>query len=488
MTTSSTSSSGSNSSIVAQPIVSVAGSTSAAAAGGSVINVSALVSELVAATEAPQQAIISSQTQAVTANISALGSLKSALSTFQTALASLSTPGSFNAQSANSSNQNVFTATAATGAVSGNYSIAVSALASAQQLLSAGVTGGSTVAIGTGTLSISLGGTSFTVAINGTNDTLSGVAAAINAATGNPGVAATVLQGTDGAHLVLSSTLTGAANTISVTETDGGTGLASLTYGTGNLKNYTVEAPAQDATFSIAGVPYTSASNTVSTALGGVTLNLTGTTAANVSATLSVANDTSGVETNINSFVSAYNTLQSALASLGSYDSTTNTAGAMQGNPILENIQSQIQEALYSVVGTSSYNSLASVGITTNSDGSLSVNSTTLEAALGSNFSAVSNLFSSSNGIATQLNNQITNDLSSSGSVSSYSQSLIKQENALTAQTSALNTQMAALTASMTQQYAALNVLLSSLQTTSAALSQSLSSLPDSPTAPHAIG
>lgn len=487
MSTSSTSSGDSNSSIVAQPIISVAGSTSAAAAGGSVINVSALVSELVAATEAPQQAIINSQTQAVTANISALGTLKGALSTFQTALTSLSTPGAFNSQSASSSNQSVFTATAGQGAVSGNYAIAVTGLASAQQLLSNAFAGGSSATVGTGTLNIALGGSSFTVAIDGTDDTLAGIASAINSAANNPGVSATVLQGTDGGHLVLSSSQTGAANTIGVTETDGGNGLAALTYGTGNVANYTVESKAADAAFSIAGVPYTSASNTVSSALSGVTLTLTGTTAANATASLSVANDTTDVASNINSFVSAYNTLQSALSSLGSYDATTDTAGAMQGNPILENIQSQIQEALYSVVGTSSYNSLASVGITTNSDGSLSVNSATLQSALSGNFTAVSNLFSSANGIATQLNNQLTNDLGGSGSISSYSQSLIKQENALQTQTNSLNTQMTALTASLTQQYAALNVLLSSLQTTSAALSQSLSSLPDSPTAPRAV-
>jgi flagellar hook-associated protein 2 len=478
----------SSSSLSAAPIISVAGSTSAAAAGGSVINVSALVSALVTATEAPQQAIINSQTQAVTADISALGNLKGALSTFQNALSGLATPGAFNAQSATSSNTSVFTASASHGAVSGSYSVAVSALASAQQLLSNPVAGGSNAAVGTGTLNIALGSASFNVSIDGSNNTLTGIAAAINAAANNPGVSAAVLQGTDGAHLVLSSTVTGAANALSVTETDGGNSLAALTYGTGNVANYTVESKAADAAFSIAGVPYTSASNTISSALTGVTLTLTGTTATNATATLSVANDTSSVTSNINAFVSAYNTLQSALSSLGGFDATTNTAGAMQGSPILQNIQSQITQALYGTVGSSSYNTLASVGITTNSDGSLSVNSTTLQTALSTNFSAVSNLFSGAKGVATQLNSQITTDLGSSGSITSYSQSLVKQETDLQTRTNALATQTSALTDSLTQEYAALNVLLSQLQTTSAALSQSLASLPNSPTAPHAIG
>jgi flagellar hook-associated protein 2 len=191
-----------------------------------------------------------------------------------------------------------------------------------------------------------------------------------------------------------------------------------------------------------------------------------------------VANSTSTVASNIQGFVTAYNTLQSALAGLGSYDSTTGTAGPMLGNPVLTGTQSQIEQALYSLVGTSTYNSLASIGITTNSDGSLSLNSSQLQIALASNFGAVSQLFSGTNGVATQLNSQITTDLSSTGTLGTYSQTLTTQENALTTQTNTLNTQMAALTASMTQQYAALNTLLSSLQTTSSYLTQAFATLP----------
>src|SRR5665213_444293 len=105
--------------------VSIASSSSAAAAGGSVINVSSLVSQLVAATEAPQQALIANQTTAVTAKISAVGSLQSALATFQSSLIPLSTPSAFNAQTAASSDQTVFRATAGASSVAGSYSIAV---------------------------------------------------------------------------------------------------------------------------------------------------------------------------------------------------------------------------------------------------------------------------------------------------------------------------------------------------------------------------
>jgi flagellar hook-associated protein 2 len=473
--------------------VSVASSSSAGAAGGSVIDVSSLVSELVAATEAPQQALISNQTQAVSANISALGTLKSALATFQSSLAALSTPSAFNAVTASSSDQDLVTATASSGAVNGTYAVTVTNLASAQQLLSGPFAGGGTATVGSGTLTLSVGGgASFNVTIDSTDNTLAGVAAAINSASGNTDITATVIQGTDGAHLLLSSTQTGAANTIAVTETDGGNALAALTYGTGNTGNYTQAAAAADASFSVAGVPYTSSSNTVSSAISGVTLDLLGVTGTGSGATpssvnVTVASDTSTVESNINAFVAAYNTLQGTLSSLGGYDSTTNTAGQFLGNPVLSGVQNEIQQALYSVVGSSTYNTLASIGITTNaSDGTLTVNSAALESALSSNFSAVSQLFSGTNGVASQLNTDLTTELGGGGPIATYSQTLVSQENALQTQTDTLNTQMSALSASLTQQYASLNTLLSSLQSTSSYLTQAFATLPTVQGVPNA--
>ena len=464
-----------------QPVSSVASNSSAGAAGGSVINVSSLVSQLVAATEAPRQALINDQTQQVTTRISALGQLKGALSTFQSALAALDSAGSFQVETANSGAPGTFKATAGSGAPAGTYNVTVTALASAQQLLSNPVG-----ALGTGTLSLSLGATSFSVTVDSSNDTLAGIAAAINTASGNPGITATVLQGSDGAHLLLSSTQSGAANTIQVSETDGGNALAALTYGTGNTANYTQEAPAQDAAFSVAGVSFTSPSNTVSNAMSGVTLTLLGTSPTSgtppvaTPGLLSIANDTATIESNIQSFVTAYNTLRSTLVQLGGYDSSTGTAGPMMGNAVLNGIQSQVQQALYSVVntGSSTYNTLASIGITTSRDGSLSVNSTTLSAALGSNFSAVSQLFSGAGGVAQSLDTDISGALGTGGSITSAGQTLTAQEKSLTDQSNQLQTQMAALSASLTQQYSALNALLSSLQTTSSYLSQAFATLP----------
>jgi len=464
---------------VQEPVVSVASTSSSSAAGGSVIDVSSLVSQLVTATYAAQEANNASQTSAVTAQISALGTLKSALSTFQSALSTLDTPLAFNALSATSSDQSAFTATADSSAVAGTYNIGITQLAQAQQLVSNAFTGGSSAAIGTGTLTVSLGGQSINLNIDSTDNTLSGIAAAINSATGNPGITATVIQGTDGAHLVLASSLTGAGNTITVAATGG---LSQLAYSSTNTGNYTQASAPQNAIVSVAGVPYQSASNTVSNAISGVTLNLLALPSTGATTTLSVSNDTATVATNINAFVSAYNTLVQQFSSLGGYDASSGTAGPMLGNALLSGIQTQIGEVVHGLIPGSSgsgYNSLASIGVTTQSDGTLSLDSTTLQNALSTNFNAVSQLFSGTNGIAAQLNTQLNTDLAANtGPVDSYSQTLVQQNNELSQQATDLTNEEAALTASMTQQFSALNTLLSSLQTTSAYLTQAFADLP----------
>jgi flagellar hook-associated protein 2 len=464
--------------------VSIASSSSAAAAGGSVIDVSTLVSQLVTASRAPKDALISKQTQANTTQISALGTLKGALSTFQDTLGAIDTPSAFNQAVANTSDSAVFTATASPDAVTGTYSISVTQLATAQQIVSKPLGTDGSATVGTGSLKFSLGGTTFSVNVAPPTNTVAGLASAINSAAGNPGVTATVITGSDGAHLVLSSSLTGATNTIQVSETDGGNALSALTFGTGNTANYTQNSGAQDAIFSISGIPHTSSSNIVSDALNGVTLTLTGKTAAGTgpgsTADLTVASDTGAITTNIQAFVDGYNTLAKAMGKLGSYDQTTHTAGPMLGDAVLTGIQNELRSALYSVVntGSSTYNSLASVGITTKSDGTLTLDTTKLRTAMASAPSAVSALFSGTKGVAVSLNSRISDELTSGGIIDSRSKTLIKQSDALTDQTNKLNDQMTAMSAALTQQYAQLNTLLSSLQTTSAYLTQQFAALP----------
>jgi len=465
--------------------VSIASSSSAAAAGGSVIDVNSIVSQLVSASRAPKDAAIASKTKTVTTQISALSKLKAALSTFQDSLSAISTPTAFNLQAATSSNPAVFTATATSDAAAGSYSVSVSQLAQAQQLVSTPFVGGTgATTVGTGTLQVSLGGTTFNVTIDSTHNTLAGIASAISSAPGNPGIKAAVVTGTDGAHLILTSAQSGAVNTIKVTETDGGTGLAAITYGTGNTANYTEASQAKDAIFNVSGIPHSSPGNTVTDAVPGVTLNLVGTTAAGTgpgsTAQLTVSSDTQTIATNIQAFVDAYNAMVKTVAPLGSYDKITKTAGPMLGDPAFTGIQNEIRSALHSVVNTGSdtYNTLASVGITTNADGTLSLSKFKLQTALSAAPAAVSSLFSSTNGVAASLNSRLTDELGAGGVLANRSKTLVTQSNALSDQTADLDKQMAKLTQSLTQQYAQLNTLLSSLQSMSAYLSQQFASLP----------
>src|ERR1700730_9089214 len=426
------------------------------ATGAAAIDVNSLVFQLEAATRAPTGSLISAQSLNTPTEISTLGTLKGALSPFQGTLGALATPGAFNAQIATSSSPTILTASAGSSAVAGTYSVSVTKLAQAQQLVSKPIVGDGSAVVGTGTLKVSLGAASFSVKLTSANDTVAGLASAINSATGNPGVTATVITGTDGAHLILSSTLTGAANSIQVAETDGGTALSALTYSTASTTNYTQNSAAQDAAFSISGIDHTSASNIVSDALSGVTLNLLGTTAAGTGAgssvNVTVANDTAAITTNLGAFVTAYNTLESSISSLRSYDPTTQTAGPMLGDALLSGVQNEVRSALYSIVNTGSatYHSLASVGITTKSDGTLSLNPAKLQTALTAAPGAVSALFSGKDGIAASLNTRLTADLASGGAIDSRSKTLVKQDTALANQTKQLDTQMAALAGSLT--------------------------------------
>ncbi len=113
------------------------------------------------------------------------------------------------------------------------YSLTVQNLATAASLSSQAFSGPDAT-VGTGALTLNVGGRTSTINVDSTDNTLSGIAAAINAAPDNPGVTASILTTADGARLVLSGTQTGAGNTITVTQSGGDGGLASLAYDPAN--------------------------------------------------------------------------------------------------------------------------------------------------------------------------------------------------------------------------------------------------------------
>ncbi|HEV7607935.1 MAG TPA: flagellar filament capping protein FliD [Steroidobacteraceae bacterium] len=446
---------------------------------GSGLDINSLVTQLVAAEKAtPQKQITREQTSAVT-TISALGNLKGALGAFNTALTNLKTLDSFGGRTASSSKPEVFTASASATASAGVYEIEVVQVASTAQIRSNQFATGAGQAVGTGTLTIKVGAQNFQVAVDPAHNTLAGIRDAINQASGNTDfVRATIVNATDGAHLVLTGTASGEANAITVAQADGDGGLASLVYNPDLTTNYSVDSRlAQDSIVAVAGFAKHSATTTVTDVIDGISLTLLKKDEGNIH-TLTVANDKSTVTARIKTFVDQYNSMVTTLAGLRSYEPTTKAAGPLLGDAMLRGIETEIRRQLTDTSGGSSvFRTLASVGVTTQKNGSLALDSTKLGAALDSNYDEVAKLFGAENGVATRLSAAIAPRLAADSDLDIRSKRLNQQSVDLQKKQAALDTRMAAVEARYRKQFTALDSLLSNLQSTSSFLTQQLDSI-----------
>jgi len=244
------------------------------------IDVNTLVSELMTVESKPLRQL-QSQQSGVQAKLSAYGQVQSALSSLDTALSALKTSSAFQAAQATVTGSGVG-ATVSGTAAPGSYSVIVSNTAQSQAAASGPLANASTV-VGTGTLTIQLGtykstGNSFTaqsgsspvnITIDSSNDTLGGIAAAINSA--SAGVTASVVTDNAGSRLVVSSSNTGTVNgfKLTVADSDGTstdmTGLSQIAFdptaAAGAGKNLTQTQAAADAQYSINGLSLTSSTN-----------------------------------------------------------------------------------------------------------------------------------------------------------------------------------------------------------------------------------
>lgn len=449
------------------------------AVGGSQIDVRGLANQLVAADRKMQDQRVTRDTTRVTTQISALGQLMGSMSSFRSTLASLKSVDVFSARTAVSADKTMFTATAASKAVPGSYDIEVVQLAKAQQISSNPFAGGSATVVGTGTLTLSLGSASFSVDIGTGAATLANIRDAINAASDNVGVRATLVQGTDGSRLVLSSAKTGAVNTITVAQTGGDGGLAQIAYSQAQPGGYTVIKPAHDAIVNIAGAQSTSQSNVIDDAIDGVTLTLLKQTTAGEPVSLEVGYDSSAVTKRIESFVTAYNALASQIGKLRSYSPATKVAGPMLGDSLLAGIESELRRTLSSAVPgqAGGYETLASIGITTKLDGTLGIDSTKLQKALGENFDAVGKLFGSENGVAARLSKQLEAQLETGGGIDTRNKKLVEQQKGIAKLKEDIDARMEVRLQTYIRQFTKLDTLLSQLQVTSSYMSQQIESL-----------
>lgn len=445
------------------------------------LDVQGLAAQLVAADRATQDARNTRQETALTVQVSGLGTLKGALSSFQGALQSLKTVAAFSPRAASSDNEDAFTATVDSTAAAGTYDIDVKELAKAHQLASAAFTGGNGTVIGTGTLTITQGTNGFTVVIDDEHKTLADVRDAINKATGNTGVQATLIHEQDGTHLVLSSTKTGASNAIQVNATGGDGGLQQLVYQTTGTQNLTQLQPAQDSHILVAGYDHYSPTNQVADAIDGVTLTLTGTTEVDEPATLTVNVDNDTVTKNVQKFVDAFNALQKQFTSLRSFNSDTKTTGPLFGDATLRQVEDMVRSDLSNPVkGVSSsvYNSLASIGVTRQLDGSLALDTTKLSKAMAEGNGAVAQIFGSTDGVAARLDSHITSQLASGATFDFRSKSLQDQLKQLDDDKAALDARMEAAKARYVAQFSALDAMLTQMQQTSTSLSSALANIP----------
>ena len=337
------------------------------------------------------------QSQETTFNnqATALQQLSTQLQTLLTDANDLTDPlGSLAAMTTSVSDSSVLSAAAGSGAATGSHSITVSSLATTSSYYSDELATSSTT-FATGSLTLQVGsGTATTITVDSTNNTIAGLAAAINAA--NLGVTANVVTDSGGARLTLVSNSSGAAGNITISSNT--TGLS-----------FNLGSSGVDAALTVDGIPIDSSSNTVTGDIPGVTLDLLSRTSSPV--TLQVSPDTSQAATAINNFVSDYNTVISAINSQLSYDTTTGTPGTLLGDPSVELVQSTLlSDAAASVTGNGAISSLASLGITMNNDGTLTVDNSQLNNALSGNFQAVQNFFqTASTGFAQQFSSDLTN-------------------------------------------------------------------------------
>ena len=363
------------------------------------LDVESLVTQLVGAEVAAPSSRLDVKEARYQAKISAFGSLKGALANFQTSLASVSSLSSFQEKSASSNLSQKVSITATEAAANNAYNVEIANIAVAQTLASAGGIFTSTdAAVGLGTLSINDGSQTASITIDASNNSLSGLRDAINASDAN--VNASIINDGAGYRLVLQATKTGLANAITVTATSDSDG--NLT-DANNLSrfvssNLTETIAAADAAFSINGLDISSSLNTVDNAIEGVTLTLKAATDVGEVALVSINDNTAGIVGAINTFKDGYNDLIKAINDLTSYNADLGRGSVLTGDPGIRSLGQKLRTMLNTQVENVSSNvgSLAELGITTDvKDGTLSINTTTLNGFIASDPLDVASIFAS---------------------------------------------------------------------------------------------
>jgi flagellar hook-associated protein 2 len=444
---------------------------------GSGLDIQSLVTQLVAAERAPKDRQITKADAKLTAEFTALTTLRGGLTSLRSAATALQGADAFGIRNATVGDEKYLTASASASAVPGDYTVQVTQLATAARLGSAGYENADSL-VGTGTLTITAGSSSFDVQIAPGRESLAAIRDAINSAPGNSAVRATLIREADSTYLVLSGTATGADNGISLSSADGSAGLQQLV---ADLNDFDPQrdVAAQDAVAYVSGYEIRGSSNTIANAIDGVTLTLKELTPEGETISLSVQRDDAAILKKAESFVTAYNALAQQISTLGRYDAATKTAGPLLGDSMLRSMDSQLRRMLSEAVPgtTGEFRTLTSLGIEMTATGTLQLDSAKFQKALSADPDAVSRVFSSESGVAFRVSQYLGDRLSVSGEMAARDDRITSQRRRLDQEREALETRMQAVQQRYLRQFTAMDSLLAQMQNTSGYLTQQLEAL-----------
>ena len=441
---------------------------------GSGIDLNSLVQQLVAAEREPQENRLNRREVDLQAQLSAFGSLKGSLSSLESALSKLAFLNE--GRSGASSNSDSVTARIESTAAVGEYRIEVSQLARGESRASAPVANPEST-LGTGTFSLQVGdGTAVEITVAAGSNDLFGLRNAINEA--DAGVRASIINDASGSRLVLSSEKTGAGNDIRLDDITGfnAEGQALLN---ALADQASITTTAQNALFSIDGLALESASNRLSDTLQGVNLELRATTAENSPVIVSVTRDREAITDALNGFVEAYNALINQTRDFGRYNPDTEEAGILLGDSTLRSIQSRLAFGLQRSGGLegSELTSMMDLGVRTDREGQLSINSMTLDRALDDDFLGVLNLVKE---VSSELRSSLRGFSQFGGLLDARTDGLRTRIGDIERQRELLATRMEGREALLTRQFSAMDALVGQLQNTSEFLTQQLGALNNS--------
>jgi flagellar hook-associated protein 2 len=380
--------------------------------------------------------------------ISAWGNISGSVSTLSQALSNIANVGSINSRAVSTTDNTKATATASNSAAAGTYSLTNIQLAKSQEIYSNLLgSGAATLTGGTGSLVFSAAGKSETISIGSGSLTLNGVAAAVNKA--GDGVKASVIGTSAGARLVLTSSGTGSASAFTVS----GTGaLAQFDYNPSSAHTGEILAQAaSNASVTLNGVPLTSSTNSLGSAIAGVTIALAGSGNAVISVSSSPTNLSGSVQavaTSLNAAVAtiAKETKFKPAAANASGTSTGGSAGPLLGNFSATELQNELLTSISQLV--SSGVSAGAVGLSVSGAGAVSFNATSFASAYAKNPNAVQGLVSN---LYKALNSITNSALGTSSGTSASGIVTSKSTGFISAATASLNGLITSLNSQVTQ-------------------------------------